>query len=101
MCVDIPTYHCLYLSNLHQEMGLGKTLSVLALIAWFLDTLENESLSAQRSIPRARGEFDDEMNGSRVNRGGGMLLGIRRVAGEVFARAFPMPYQRCMIKASG
>jgi SWI/SNF-related matrix-associated actin-dependent regulator of chromatin subfamily A3 len=53
MCVDIPIYYCLYLSNMRQEMGLGKTLSVLALIAWFLDTLENESLSAQRSIPRA------------------------------------------------
>ena len=34
-------------------MGLGKTLSVLALIAWFLDTLDNDSLSAQASIPRA------------------------------------------------
>ena len=34
-------------------MGLGKTLSVLALITWFLDTLENEPLLAQRPIPRA------------------------------------------------
>lgn len=32
-------------------MGLGKTLSVLALIAWFLDTLDNASLSQQASTP--------------------------------------------------
>jgi SWI/SNF-related matrix-associated actin-dependent regulator of chromatin subfamily A3 len=53
MCVDVPVYHCLHLSNLHQEMGLGKTLSVLALITWFLDTLESETLSTERPIPRA------------------------------------------------
>jgi hypothetical protein len=51
---DFPSdlYHDLNSSNPYQEMGLGKTLSVLALIAWFLDTLDNASLSKQPSIPR-------------------------------------------------
>jgi hypothetical protein len=36
-----------------QEMGLGKTLSTLALIMWYLDSLDGQIGSPEQSIPRA------------------------------------------------